>query len=116
MTVVLGVLASALALLFLASGGVKLLRHPRSRRIRDRFGLSPAAWTAIGAAECVGAVGLLAGLVVPLIGLVAAIGLTGLMTGALISRLRVHDPAAMLLLDVAVLALVWVVLALYASD
>ncbi|WP_059013505.1 DoxX family protein [Streptomyces specialis] len=116
MTAALGVLAAVLALLFLATGGAKLLRHPRSRRIRDRFGLSPAAWTAIGVAECVAAVGLLAGLAVPLLGLVAAVGLTGLVTGAVISRLRVNDPAALVLFDVAVLGLVWAVVALYASD
>ncbi|MGK5530604.1 DoxX family protein [Streptomyces sp. URMC 129] len=116
MTAALGVLASALAVLFLATGGGKLLRHPASRRIRDRFGLSPTAWTAIGIAECAGAIGLVAGLAVPLVGLAAAIGLTGLMTGAIISRLRVNDPAVLVLVDIAALALVWVVLALYASD
>jgi len=47
---------------------------------------------------------------VPLIGVFALIGLAFLMVGAMTSRLRVHDPAWAIGMDVVVFALVAVTL------
>jgi len=100
------VLTVLLALVFLASAGMKLLGLGSSVRNRDRFGLSPVLWRTIGLLELAGVAGILLGLAVPVLGVIAGIGLGLLLVGAAATRLRVHDPAAALLGDVAVLALV----------
>jgi uncharacterized membrane protein YphA (DoxX/SURF4 family) len=100
------VLTLLLALVFLASAGMKLFGLPRSTVNRDRFGLSPAVWRTIGVLELAGVGGLLIGLAVPALGVVAGVGLALLMVGAAATRLRVRDPAPALAGDLAVLALV----------
>ena len=99
-------LTAVLTAVFLASSGVKLLGLQRSLRNRDRFGLSPTVWRAIGVLELAGVAGILLGLAVPALGMVAGIGLALLMIGAAATRLRVRDPIAAVAGDVAVLALV----------
>ncbi|MDQ1006043.1 putative membrane protein YphA (DoxX/SURF4 family) [Streptomyces sp. V4I23] len=115
MNTVLTVLSLLLGLLFLVTGGIKVLKVPQSLRIRDHLGVPPALWLVIGALEAVGGAGLLVGIAVPVLGLAASVGLTGLMTGAIASRLRVRDPLSMVLLDVVVLALVAVAVGLHAT-
>jgi hypothetical protein len=92
--------------LFLVTGGVKVLGVPQSLAIRDHFGMSPNLWRTVGVLESAGAVGVLLGIAVTPLGLVALVGLALLMCGAIASRLRVHDPVLMVLSDVAVLGLV----------
>src|SRR5947209_12122857 len=104
------VLTVVLALVFLASGGMKLVSLPYSERSRDRFRLSPVLWRTIGVLELAGVAGLLAGTAVPALGVAAAVGLALLMVGATATRLRVHDPASQVLGDLVVLALVVVYL------
>jgi hypothetical protein len=71
----------------------------------------PASWmTPLGILKAVGALGLLIGIVVPPIGLAAAIGLALFFVGAIITHLRGHfyafgAPASFLLLAVAALVL-----------
>ncbi|MGW0201678.1 DoxX family protein [Nonomuraea sp. NPDC003201] len=115
MSTVVVVLSILLGLLFLGTGGVKVLSLPQSLAIRDHLGLRPRLWQLIGVCESAGGLGLLAGLVVPLLGVAASIGLVMLMAGAIISRIRVSDSAATISVDVLVLALVAVLVVVRAS-
>jgi hypothetical protein len=104
--VVAWVLTVVLALVFLASAGMKLLGLPYSVRNRDRFGLSPSLWRTIGVLELAGVAGLLLGTAIPVLGVAAGVGLALLMVGAAATRLRVPDPVVQVLGDLGVLALV----------
>ncbi|MEU6719361.1 DoxX family protein [Nonomuraea sp. NPDC046802] len=106
MSAVVVVLSILLSLLFVATGGIKVLSVPPSPAIRDHLGIRPELWRLIGVLEAAGGVGLLAGFVVPLLGVAASIGLVLLMIGAIVSRVRVSDSAAAISVDVLVLALV----------
>ncbi|MFI7601985.1 DoxX family protein [Actinoplanes sp. NPDC049681] len=109
---ILILLSLLLAALFLIAGGVKVAGLRPSLRIRDHLGMTPTAWRTIGLLEAAGAVGLLAGLGVSVLGLLAAIGLAVLMLGAIGTRIKVGDPARLILLDGAVLVLAGVAAAL----
>ncbi len=104
--VVVWVLTVVLALVFLASAGMKLLGLPYSVRNRDRFGLSASLWWTIGVLELAGVAGLLLGTAVPVLGVAAGVGLALLMVGAAATRVRVHDPVVQVLGDLVVLAFV----------
>jgi len=104
--IVVWILTVVLVLVFVASGGMKVLGLPYSERNRDRFGISPSLWRAVGVLELAGAVGLLAGIAVAALGVAAGVGLALLMVGATATRLRVHDPVVQVLGDLVVLALV----------
>lgn len=64
------------------------------------------AYRLIGIPELVASIGLIVGLWVPAIGAAAAIGLALLMVGATVARARAGRPAAELVADVALFALV----------
>jgi uncharacterized membrane protein YphA (DoxX/SURF4 family) len=100
------ILTVVLGLVFLASGGMKLLTIPYSVTNRDRFGISPVLWRTIGVLELAGVAGLLVGIAVPVLGVAAGIGLALVMVGATVTRLRAGDSVVMVLGDVVVLALV----------
>ena len=57
--------------------------------LRD-YGVPGSWWPWLGTAKAAGAAGLLVGLVVPVIGVVAAVGLVLYFTGAVITVLRAH--------------------------
>lgn len=103
--VLVWVLTVVLGLVFLASGGMKLLGIAYSLENRERFGIPLPLWRTVGALELAGVAGLLVGIAVPALGVAAAIGLALVMVGATVTRLRVHDPVVMVLGDVVVLAL-----------
>jgi DoxX-like family len=71
----------------------------------------PRSWlVSLGALKAAGALGLLVGLGVPLLGVVAAVGLVLFFVGAIVTHLRAHwysfaQPAAFLLLAVGSLGL-----------
>ncbi|WP_433511745.1 DoxX family protein [Nonomuraea sp. CA-143628] len=100
------VLSLLLGLLFIVTGGMKMLSVPQSLAIRDHLGVKPELWRVVGVCEAAGGVGLLVGLSLPALGLAASIGLIVLMVGAIVSRVRVSDPVTMISVDVLVLALV----------
>jgi hypothetical protein len=100
------VLCLVTGVLFLVTGGVKVLGVRQSLAIRDHFAMAPGPWRTIGVLESAGAIGVLLGIWSTPLGLLALVGLAALMTGAIVSRLRVHDPAPLVLGDVAVLGLV----------
>ena len=57
------------------------------------YGVPRSWWPWLGAAKAAGAVGLLAGLAVPVIGAVAAVGLVAYFTGAVITVVRARSYA-----------------------
>ncbi len=100
------VLPIVTGVLFLVTGGVKVLGVKQSLEIRDHFGMQPGLWRVIGALETAGAVGVLIGIAVPELGAAATVGLACLMLGAIASRVKVKDSALLILGDVVVLGLV----------
>ena len=112
MNIALWIVAGLLAIVYLLSGGGKLIMPkekiaaltPSARWVED---FSAGSVKAIGALEVLGAVGLIlpalldiAPVLVPL----AALGLALIMTGAVITRIRRHEPKPMVA-DLAYLAL-----------
>ena len=75
----LWVLSTVLALVFLASGGMKVFGLAYSVRNRDRFGMSAVLWRTIGVLELAGVAGVLIGMAVPPLGIAAGVGLAMLM-------------------------------------
>jgi hypothetical protein len=76
-----------------------------------RLGVPERLLPLLGIVKAIGAVGLLAGIGAPTIGTAAAVGLVVFFVGAIITHLRAHDyalgqPAVFLLLAVASLVLV----------
>ncbi|MEV4291348.1 DoxX family protein [Nonomuraea bangladeshensis] len=73
------------------------------------YGVPRAAWPWLGTAKALGAAGLLAGLVVPPIGVAAGIGLVVYFTGAVVTVLRArsygHVPFPLLYLTPVVVAM-----------
>ena len=65
----------------------------RMAREFERFGLATLR-RPTGALEVAGSIGLVIGYVVPVVGTLAAAGLTLLMAAAIATRLRVRDPLA----------------------
>ena len=107
-------LAVGLAVFFAGLGTAKVLAAAPMRRAAAHFGLPTNAYRGIGALEIAGAIGLLLGLVRPVIGALAGVGLLLLLGGALVSHLRAGDrfreamPAAVIgLLVVTILAVQW---------
>lgn len=85
------ILSGLLAVLFLSLGTAKILALAPMRELAAHVGFSTAAYRVIGVLEVAGAVGLLIGLVVPLIGGMAGAGLLLLLGGAVVTHLRNGD-------------------------
>lgn len=94
MFIVTIVLAVLLALAFGAAGGQKLAGAKSVMDSADHVHFSHNSYKIIGALEILAAIGLLAGLAVWPLGVAAGIGLVLLMTGAVISHIRVGDKIA----------------------
>jgi uncharacterized membrane protein YphA (DoxX/SURF4 family) len=102
MYVAIIVLSALLAVAFLGSGGLKLMGAKQSLQMRDQLRIGAQLWRVVGALEVAGALGLAAGLVVPVVGIAAGVGLALLMVGAIAAHGRAQDlrnagPAALLL-------------------
>jgi len=100
------VLSAVTGTLFISTGLVKVIGVRQSLAVRDHFGMPATLWRTVGLLESAGGVGVLVGLKVTWLGLLALTGLALLMLGAIVSRLRVRDPALLIVGDVAVLGLV----------
>jgi len=74
-----------------------------------RAGVSESWITTLGILKAAGAIGLLVGIAVPVIGIVAATGLTLFFVGAIITHLRAHDYS----FGLAVVFLIFAVAALW---
>jgi hypothetical protein len=92
------------------SSGFDFVRHERVLTAMARAGV-PESWlTMLGVLKTAGALGLVAGISVPWIGVAAATGLSVFFLAAIGTHLRAHDravglPAAFLLLALASLVL-----------
>lgn len=85
------VVAAVAAFLNGGSAGATLSRAPRVIALMDRIGV-PQSWlTTLGLLKAAGAVGLLVGIAVPLVGQAAAVGLILFYVCAMYSHLRVRD-------------------------
>ncbi len=86
------VLSLVLSLCLLLSGALKLLGAPRIVRLMADVGVTrPVHLHALGALQVAGAVGLVGGLVLPPIGVAAAVGLVLYFGGAIGAHVRAHD-------------------------
>ncbi|GAB4061026.1 DoxX family protein [Catellatospora paridis] len=85
------ILAVLLAVAFAALGAAKVKAVPAMRELATEAGFSTAAYRRIGALELAAAIGLLLGLLQPLIGALAAAGLLLLLTGAVVVHVRKGD-------------------------
>jgi uncharacterized membrane protein YphA (DoxX/SURF4 family) len=88
---------------FVGSAAAKLASNKQSMQIRDRLGVTPRLWRAVGVLELTAAIGVVIGLAVPALGIAAAAGLILLLVGAIGAHARAHDmrhaaPAVLLLL------------------
>jgi uncharacterized membrane protein YphA (DoxX/SURF4 family) len=94
-----------LALLFLGTAAGKLSGQAASVASRDHLAIPPVRWQQIGLLEVAGAVGVLIGLALRPLGIVAAAGLVLLSLGAVATHVRAGDKPAAALPAFAALAL-----------
>lgn len=92
------------------SAALDFVRYPKILVAMTRAGVSQSWLTTLGVLKAAGAVGLLVGLVVPPIGIAAAVGLVLFFVAAIVVHLRAHDgsfglAAVFLVLAVAALGL-----------
>lgn len=96
------VLSALLAVTFLGAGVPKLIGAKQSLQMRDQLRIGADLFRVVGALEIAAAIGLIAGLAVPVLGIAAAVGLVLLLIGAIATHARVDDlkgaaPAAIVL-------------------
>ncbi|MFD8971733.1 MULTISPECIES: DoxX family protein [unclassified Streptomyces] len=85
------VVAALLAFALSASAFLTFTRNPQVTGNMTKLGV-PESWLPwLATAKAAGAIGLLAGLAVPLLGVAAAIGVTLYMAGGVITHLRAKD-------------------------
>ena len=90
------------------SAALDFIRYKRILVNMARVGVSESWITMLGTLKAAGALGLLVGIAVPLIGIAAAFGLILFFVGAIITHLRAHDYSfglAAVFLSLAVAAL-----------
>ncbi|MEV6059645.1 DoxX family protein [Nocardia asteroides] len=86
------IIVTVIAALWVGFSAVSLLR--RAPFVVDpliEYGVPQTWWTPLGLAKAAGAIGLLAGLWIPALGITAAIALILYFTGAVITVLRAHS-------------------------
>ena len=83
--------AALVAVIFIALGAAKILAVPAMRARAAHAGFTVAAYRRIGVLEVAGAIGVLIGLIRPLLGGLAGAGLLLLLAGAMVTHLRNHD-------------------------
>jgi hypothetical protein len=105
------VLSTLLAVTFLGAGIPKVIGAKQSLQMRDQVRAGDGLWRVVGALEIAAAVGLAAGIALPVLGIAAAVGLTLLMIGGIAAHVRVDDlkgaaPAAILVVVATATAVV----------
>ncbi|MGW1009597.1 DoxX family protein [Streptomyces termitum] len=93
MFIAYAVVAVLLALMAAASAFLTLTKNPQVMATMTKVGVPDSWLPGLAAAKAAGALGLLAGLFVPLLGEAAALGLLLYFIGAAVSHLRVKDYA-----------------------
>jgi uncharacterized membrane protein YphA (DoxX/SURF4 family) len=117
----LTILAIVVAVTFVFTGGIKVFDVPASLEIRDSLDVPPGLWRVIGVLEWLGAAGVAVGLAYRPLGLAAAVGLTGLLLGAMSTRVRAarrhgRSEATGIALDVGTFALAAVTAVVFALN
>jgi hypothetical protein len=105
------VLSALLAVTFLGAGIPKVIGAKQSLQMRDQVRAGADLWRVVGALEIAAAVGLAAGIALPVLGIAAAVGLALLMIGGIAAHVRVDDlkgaaPAAILVVVAVATAVV----------
>jgi hypothetical protein len=104
-------LAALIAIAFAVLGASKIGAVPSMQARAAHVGFSVGAYQRIGVLEVAGAAGVLLGLAIPALGVLAAAGLLLLTVGALGAHLRQHDGVAemapALLVTALLLAYLW---------
>jgi hypothetical protein len=104
-------LAALIAVAFAVLGASKIRAVPAMQARAAHVGFSVGAYQRIGVLEVAGAAGVLLGLAMPPLGVLAAAGLLLLMVGALGAHLRQHagvaEMAPALVVTVLVVAYLW---------
>ncbi|WP_433201647.1 DoxX family protein [Nocardia sp. CA-107356] len=98
------ILAALLAIVLLPAGATMTLAVGFQRDTAAHLGFSVNAFRRIGVLELLGAIGVLLGLTIPTIGVLAAAGVVALMVGAAISHLRSRDRIPQLIPPIAITA------------
>lgn len=99
------VLAALIVLQAVLLGGAKVLQTEPMRERAAHVGFTPSAYSRIGALELLAAAGVVIGIAVHPIGVLAAVGLLLLLAGAIIAHLRSGDRVAQLVPALVVAAL-----------
>jgi hypothetical protein len=100
------IVAVLLAVVFGVAGIAKIGGAPVMRTAARHLGFTVGQYRVIGALELAGAIGLLAGLVVPVLGIAAAIGLGLLLLGAGTAHLLHRDGASRVAVPLVLVAVV----------
>jgi hypothetical protein len=103
--------AVIIALIFTGLGIAKVAAVAPMREAATHLGFTVTQYRILGGLELAAVVGILAGFVVPLLGIIAAVGLLLMMAGATVAHLAAHDKARV----VAPLAVFAVIAAYIAS-
>ena len=82
------ILSAVLAVFYLGTGAGKVLGLAYTEKQQRAMRVSPAFWRLTGALEWAGAAGLIAGIWLPWLGLLAAVCLAVFMVGAAVARVR----------------------------
>ncbi|MFQ6397368.1 DoxX family protein [Nocardia sp. KC 131] len=98
-------LAVVLGAIFAVVGVSMTLALDFQRTNATHLGFSVVAFRYIGALALLGATGVLVGLALPVVGILAATGIVALMIGAAVCHLRVRDRADKLIPPIVVAAL-----------
>ena len=92
MNIALVILATLLGLMTAFSAVGKFSRNPKAVDMLRQLGITDSQIRLLGIVEVLGALGLLIGIWVPILGLLAAIGFVLCFLGALIKHVRAKDP------------------------
>jgi len=91
MFIAYAIVAIVLSLALLGSAAGKLTKHPKVAGTLEVVGVPPSRWPVLAGLEIAGAIGLIIGLWVPALGVVAGVGVVLYFLGAVVAHLRVDD-------------------------
>ena len=92
MNIALVILATLLGLMTAFSAVGKFSKNPKAVDMLRQLGITDSQIRLLGIVEVLGALGLLIGIWVPILGLLAAIGFVLYFLGAMIAHVRAKDP------------------------
>ncbi|CAN5838244.1 hypothetical protein BH23ACT11_BH23ACT11_20820 [soil metagenome] len=106
------ILQVVLALVFIGAGGSKLVATQQMVEMFDHFKYPRWFMYFTGAVEVTGAVGVLVGILVPVLAVLGGLLLAATMVGAIFTHIRAKDPVSMMIPPSVLLALAIIVLVL----